>query len=233
MAESFLANGPRCREGRERAQVNVNVDESVLLDDDGTGTATIEGTAIAPETARRLACDATFTWLLRDAHGAPVDISTKRASVPRAVRRLVRARDEGRCQFPGCAEERFTDVHHIRHRAHGGRHDPANLATLCWFHHRLVHEGAWSVERDDATGELVAIDPAGRRLTGEAPTPVNATADDIARRNQELGLDIDPTTTIPQWGGERLDLGWAVTSLWYANHLDQLAADALTLARAA
>ena len=43
--------------------------------------------------------------------------------------------------------------------------------------------------------------------------------------NEARGVAIDSRTVIPMWTGDRLDLGWAVTSLWYANHLERLTAD--------
>lgn len=42
-------------------------------------------------------------------------------------------------------------------------------ALLCGFHHRLVHEGGWRVERDEK-GELVGCKPDGTRYrSGPAP----------------------------------------------------------------
>jgi hypothetical protein len=87
-----------------------------------------------------------------------------------------------------------------------------------WLLDVTIGEGdddVWIFRRDPC-------DPAGRRLTGDLPTPIDATAGDFARNNAEHGLDIDASTAIPQWGGESLDLGWAVTSLWYANHRNSL-----------
>ena len=42
--------------------------------------------------------------------------------------------------------------------------------------------------------------------------------------NEEAGLAIDADTILPMWSGDRLDLGWAVTSLWYSNHPEARAA---------
>jgi hypothetical protein len=63
-------------------------------------------------------------------------------SVPPALRRLVLARDRGRCVVPGCQHHVFVDLHHIQPRAKGGRHDPNNIVTLCSAHHRAIHSGA-------------------------------------------------------------------------------------------
>jgi len=221
MAESFLAHGSACRPGNERTTVIVNVDEAVLCGDD-RGVSRIEGgAALPPATARRLACDATFTWMLRGSAGELVDVSSKHGSIPRAVRRFVRARDDGRCRFPGCAERRFVDVHHIVHRAEGGTNDVHNLTTLCWFHHRLVHEGGWSIERHIGDGEVIAIRPSGDRMTGAVPSIDDTDGDRVEELNAHHRLAIDARTVVPMWGGERLDLGWAVTSLWCTNHGQQ------------
>ena len=45
--------------------------------------------------------------------------------------------------------------------AAGGDHDPDNLATLCWFHHHLLHEQHWSLEPLGG-GHFTLHDPDGR-----------------------------------------------------------------------
>jgi hypothetical protein len=168
--------------------------------------------------------------LLQGADGEPVDVSSRHNSIPRSLRRMVTVRDHGRCRFPGCSEARYTEIHHLRHREHQGENTAGNLATLCWFHHRLVHEGGWSLARDVLTGEYVATNPAGLPLRGAAGDLAgNESALRLA--NEVDGHPIDPTTTIPRWAGESLDLGWAVTSLWYSNHPAELAAHAAQAAR--
>src|SRR5215510_15864206 len=104
-----------------------------------------------------------------------------------------------RCRFPGCGERRFTDVHHIRHWADGGTHAAANLTTLCWFHHRLVHEGGWSVERFRGTADLYAISPTGERITTSASTIRDTNSERIVVLNAAAGAAIDATTSVPQW----------------------------------
>ncbi len=221
MAESFRTHGHGCRDGSDRATLVVNVDEGVLTGDDDTNWPRIDGgSAIIPETVRRLACDASFVWLLRGKDGEPINVSAKHGPIPRALRRLVRARDRGRCRFPSCDEHRYTDVHHLVHRVRGGPNTAANLVTLCWFHHRLVHEGGWSIARTER-GDYEATNPAGVTIGAEVePAPAHGSAESA---NRGHGVPIDASTAVPQWGGETLDLGWAVTSLWYANHPGELA----------
>lgn len=61
-----------------------------------------------------------------------------------AVKHVIHWRD-GQCSFPGCVSTRFLQVHHIRHRAHGGSDAPENLKLLCSAHHRAIHGAASAV----------------------------------------------------------------------------------------
>jgi hypothetical protein len=72
--------------------------------------------------------------------------------VGRAVRtaqpaqwRGLRARHKT-CAGPGCDRPiGMTDAHHIEFWANGGKTALPKLVPLCYFHHRLVHEGGWQV----------------------------------------------------------------------------------------
>ena len=56
------------------------------------------------------------------------------------------ARDGWRCTVPGCSSRRNLHAHHIAFRSRGGGDEPANLTTLCAFHHqRGVHAGLVAV----------------------------------------------------------------------------------------
>jgi HNH endonuclease len=57
----------------------------------------------------------------------------------------IQERDEWRCQAPGCSARRHLQTHHIIFKSHGGSDDPANLITICYGHHRLVHEDTVTV----------------------------------------------------------------------------------------
>ena len=52
------------------------------------------GPALAAETARRLACDASVLTLRHDAQGRPLDLGRSTRTVPAALGRALRARDE-------------------------------------------------------------------------------------------------------------------------------------------
>jgi hypothetical protein len=82
-------------------------------------------------------------------------------SVTPQLRRLVFARDGGRCIVPGCKHWRFIDVHHVVPRAHRGPHRLENLACLCTAHHRAVHEGVLAIEGSATAGWVVRHAGAG------------------------------------------------------------------------
>jgi Domain of unknown function (DUF222)/HNH endonuclease len=214
IAESFLEHGAASRDGSDRHLVTVNVDADVLVRDDPTGVCELDGgPSLAPETARRLGCDAARFAIIRGAHGRVVAASDKTRAVSRRVRRMLRARDQG-CRFPGCGSRHLVEAHHVRHWAHGGTSELDNLVELCWFHHRLVHEGGWKLRLDER-GEVVVTNPAGNVISTRRPR--GGTTTGVLDRNTRAGLAIDPTTIIPRWYGDPLDLGHITTALWCAD----------------
>jgi hypothetical protein len=79
-------------------------------------------------------------------------------TVPAALRRALVARDGG-CRFPRCDRPpEWTDAHHVQSWADGGETTMANTTLLCRVHHRLVHEGGWTVRLDPDDG-LIATPP--------------------------------------------------------------------------
>jgi hypothetical protein len=102
-------------------------------------------------------------------------------------------------------------VHHVRHRARGGGNELTNLVELCWFHHRLVHEGGWNVRLAD-DGGVLAIRPNGNVLP-RPRGPRRYSGDEIRCENEKRGSAIDPTTCIPRWYGDPLNLQEVVCGL--------------------
>jgi len=101
---------------------------------------------ISVRTAERLACDCTMSRvLLADSMVIDVGRATRTVSAP--TMRALRVRDKG-CRFPGCDRQvNWSSPHHITPVARGGPGNLPNLVLLCFFHHRLVHEGGWQVIR--------------------------------------------------------------------------------------
>ncbi len=134
----------------ERAQVIVHVDAR----SDGDGHARLHlGPQLPDALHRYLCCDAKVRVAIETRDGALLGISPLESTVNPRLRRLIEQRDGG-CRFPGCSQRRWVHVHHLVHRADGGRTVPANLLSLCPFHHRCHHQGAFTIVGDPeaATG---------------------------------------------------------------------------------
>jgi hypothetical protein len=112
--------------------------------DDVTGSLD-SGGFVGAETARRLSCDARVQTVANDADGNVTGIGRTSRVVPPWLRRVIETRDRGMCTFPGCERKRYLECHHIVPWAKGGATDAHNLLTTCWKHHKLLHEGGWSV----------------------------------------------------------------------------------------
>ncbi|MEN8377086.1 MAG: DUF222 domain-containing protein, partial [Gemmatimonadota bacterium] len=223
MAESLLANGAGSRPGGERNHLVVHVDAEVLADPDAGGRSELEdGPALAGESTRRLACDASIVRLVEDADGMPLDVGRKTRSIPAAIHRALRARDHG-CRFPGCTARYFVEGHHVAHWAHGGETSLQNLVQLCHFHHRLVHEGDYGV-RVSGDQRFEFTRPDGRVIDAVPKNSAESFRDtDIETLNREHGLDIDAGTCVFPGSGARMDHAQAVEELLHrdgALHLD-------------
>jgi Domain of unknown function (DUF222)/HNH endonuclease len=177
----------------QRPHLVVHVDAAKLTHDaPAPGRCELEdGPVIAPETARRLGCDAT-TVTVTESNGLPVTVGRKRRTVPPKLRAALEARDDGSCQWPGCTNTRYLDAHHRRHWAHGGHTSLDNLILLCWHHHRLLHEGGYTTEADPEHGVHFK-----NRYGIPVPTPPRpppANADALFDLNQRAGLTITDHT---------------------------------------
>jgi HNH endonuclease len=131
-----------------------------------------------------------------------VDVGRQSRAIPAALRRALWLRDAG-CRFPGCANRRFIHGHHLRHWAHGGETSLQNLALLCSFHHRLVHEGAFRVRRDPESGALEWFDPRGRPIPN-VPSPglaVDQAPSLHALGERGVALPLDGNVNACGWDG--------------------------------
>ena len=141
MASSYLSgNAGRIRNSSDDYIVTIHVDQSALADGNGRSHLPIES-------VKRLCCDGHAVILGEDKNGEPLNIGRKTRTVPTAIKRALMARDKA-CAFPGCHHTRFVDAHHIQHWSAGGETSLDNLMLLCSQHHKLVHEGGFSIERD-------------------------------------------------------------------------------------
>jgi hypothetical protein len=197
----------------DRFHVVVHVDAEVLANPDADGRCELEdGPAIAPQTARRLACDATVSPLFHGPRGELLP-GRKRRVISAPLRRALKARDGTRCAFPGCSC-RGRDAHHVKSWAGGGPTELANLLALCRRHHTLVHEGGFGIQaRPDSSfgffkpdGTPLPQAPPARAVTGD-PASV------LLSRWVSDGADPGPDSGQPTGAGERFDYRWAVDDL--------------------
>ena len=194
----------------DRYQVVLHVDAEVLASPAADGRCELEdGPALAPETARRLACDGSAYVI---AHGPAGELSAGRKTrvVSTTLRRALRARDGTRCTFPGCGC-RCTDAHHAKSWAEGGPTVLANLTSLCKRHHTFVHEGGFRMEPLEG-GRFRFLRPDGRELVASPALPevIGDAQENLALRWVGPEVEFTPDTGYPEWDGEPVDYDWVL-----------------------
>ena len=122
---------------------------------------------LVDEAVRRMACDASVRLVEHGADGSAAGVGRATRVPPAWLVQLVRRRDGG-CRFPACGRTRWTQCHHIEFWSQGGPTNLDNLALLCSYHHKTLHEGGWRIEGDPA-GELRFVRPDGVVLTTGPP----------------------------------------------------------------
>ena len=182
VADASLTRPEAGRSGGERCQVVVHVDEQALSND-GEG-----GCELLPETARRLACDAS---LIRNGR--------KTRTIPPALRRALRARDRGVAsrlrEPPSTPTTSTTGREAVRRR----------LTTSC-----CSAPATTASSTRAATASTTACGsptPGGGRSVRPLP---RGDPDDLVKRNRDLEID---ARTCESGTGEALDLAYVVDVL--------------------
>lgn len=140
----------------DRYTVHVVADLDALLHKMGRAEL-IDGTPVAMETLRRLACDCGIVRHLVRGGSELLDIGTRTSEWTTAQRRAIQVRDGSHCRFPGC--HRMTcDCHHLVHVADGGPTAVSNGCLLCPRHHTCLHEGGFTVS-GEANDTLTFLRP--------------------------------------------------------------------------
>ncbi len=202
VAESFLAQGVIEAAGGDRQQIVVHVAAETLRDRTAGCCEFEHGPSMAAETARRLSCDASVVPFYESDDGEPLSVGRRTRTISAPLRRALNARDKG-CRFPGCANTRYIDVHHVEHWANGGETKPSNLVSLCRFHHHAVHEGGIRIEILD-DGALRFVKANGVAVDSVAPG-----------YTQPLGdwRQLPAATEVWRYRGDRMNYGLAVDVL--------------------
>ena len=152
--------GPR----HTKSQLFVTVDLETLRNGlRGAGVTWVgrRRATLAPETVRRLACDATIIPTVMGVAGAVVDLGWSAVVHLGADQAVLAARPAlhlSGVHMPAS----WADAHHLGHWADGGPTDLSNAALLCERHHTIVHNRRYA-------GRLVE-DEDGARVSGTSPS---------------------------------------------------------------
>ncbi len=151
-----------------RPHITVTTTLEGLKGELGAAASELEpGIPISSKTVQRLACDGTLSRVLK-ADSVVVDVGRATRSISPAQHRALKAQHRG-CCGPGCDRPiNWTTPHHIEFWSRGGLTDLPNLLPLCYYHHRLVHEGGWQVVK---AGDEVRFIPPDRVMARRVRGP--------------------------------------------------------------
>jgi hypothetical protein len=140
-----LDQGTMPRRNGVKPHVSLTTTIEGLKNEVGAPPADLElSLPISTRTLQRIACDCTMSRVLL-ADSMVIDVGRATRTVSPPMRRALGKRDRG-CRFPGCDRQvNWSTPHHIDFWARRGLSKLSNLVLLCYFHHRLVHEGGWQV----------------------------------------------------------------------------------------
>ncbi len=116
------------------------------------------------------------------------------------------------CRFPGCDTRVFLEGHHVQHWADGGKTELANLASLCSWHHRHVHEYGFQIAIG-AGGELRFTDPRGREVNNVPLVHVGPRLGWPTILAGNADLDITADTPACGWTGDPVDYAACIDAL--------------------
>src|SRR5438445_2643589 len=147
VAHQAMNQGTLPRRNGVRPHITVHTTVEGLQRELGESASELQnGMPISSKTVQRLACDGTLARVLK-ADSQVIDVGRATRAVSPAQWRGLKARHRC-CAAPGCDRPiNWTSPHHIEFWAHGGKTNLPDLLPLCYFHHRLLHEGGWQVVR--------------------------------------------------------------------------------------
>ena len=190
--------------GTNRPHLLISVDARRLAGEAVGLCETISGYRLHPDTARRLACDAIIQRVVLDSDGPP----RHGPRDPHVHARSVPGDHAARRRLPDAGLRRRTPRLRSASRddALGSRRptDLANGLAVCRGagHHRLIHEGGWTIT-GDPNGEITFHDPDGnprgtsRPRNGHHPSPPEPAPKSPKPTNAPTNSDHAVTT--PEW----------------------------------
>ncbi len=141
VAKGYLSgNSGKKRAKSNNYQVIVHVDAAALQDKGGKSDLPVES-------VRRITCDSDLVKVTKDAKGNLLNLGRKHRVVSPQLKRALLARDKC-CTYPSCSHEQFLEAHHVMHWADGGETSLDNAILICSHHHRLLHEGGFTIQKN-------------------------------------------------------------------------------------
>jgi len=160
------------------------------------------GPGLPVHVMKRLLCDARARAVVRD--GAKVlDVGRARRLVTDRQHRALLLRHHGACAYPGCANTRGLEAHHIVHWIDGGRTDLSNLILLCQAHHLGHHNAEFTITA--LPGDRF------RFVRRQGQIPSRHADPRLADLLADPHLPDDAATSA--WDGQRLDRHYAIAVL--------------------
>jgi hypothetical protein len=113
--------------------------------------------------------------------------------IPAQVRRVVVARDGGRCTFVGsnghrCGSERFLEFDHIVPVARGGRSTVSNIRLRCRPHNQYEAESAFGIEFMKNKRQQARAEAAKRAERARAMAIAREKAEEVVPWLRALGI---------------------------------------------
>ena len=154
--------------GQGAATIRVLVTRKSLDRREGHARIASVSEPISIETVERLTCNADSTEIVFGEDGQPLDVGREQRLFTRKQKIALAVRDGG-CLFGTCEKPAsMTEAHHIKFWVRDkGRTDVIDGVCLCKFHHLLVHNNGWEIER--VGSEYFLIPP---RTIDSTQTPV-------------------------------------------------------------
>ena len=107
-----------------KAQVVVSSSSTASPTPSAAPGYTLDGQPLAPETVRKLGCDASIIPMVLGSEGQPLDVGRTKSLVTPALLAALWVRDKT-CTFPGCGRPpQWCAAHHVIHWADGGPTPP-------------------------------------------------------------------------------------------------------------
>ncbi|MFI7588907.1 HNH endonuclease [Spongisporangium articulatum] len=144
-----------------------------------------DGPPVGPALLRQLIDDGALRTAVLAGDGRTLDLGRSRRRPTSRQLAVLWTRDGG-CRAPGCRRDRFLHAHHVVHWGRGGGTTVDNLVLLCGEHHRLLHEGAFTILAQGRQRFAFAW-PDG--TAWEPAPPLSGDLADVPRQYAHVGSD--------------------------------------------